>query len=91
MSAIARALGISELFVDPLREDNAIHEVLCFRPKSTSAITKRVRKEQEEEVRARRESHEGRLYVVGWMAFDVTPNQIDRVVQARYPFTGLMG
>lgn len=77
--ALGRAFGIGDLFIDPLDED-AGDEVLHFRPEPTSDVAKRARAEREAEDDARRADHEGRLYTVGWLAFDVAPRDIAAVL-----------
>lgn len=77
--AICRAFGLERLFVDPLDED-AIEEILAFRPKPTSAISKRARAEQDAAALARRADHDGRIYAVGWLAFDAGPRDVARLI-----------
>lgn len=80
-AAVARAFGIAELFIDPF-DDGASDRVLHFRPKPTSAIAKRARAESEVEARARRADHDGRVYTVGWLAFDASPRDVEGLLKA---------
>lgn len=77
--ALCRAFGIDELFVDPLDEDQG-DEPLYFRPRPTSAIAKRARAAKEAERAALRADHDGRVYTIGWLAFDAAARDIATLV-----------
>jgi hypothetical protein len=81
LAAVSRAFGIDELFIDPF-DDDASDRVLHFRPKPSSAIAKRARAEDEAEARTRRADHDGRVYTVGWLAFDASPRDVEGVLKA---------
>ena len=78
---IERAFGIPALFLDPLDED-APEEGVSFRPKASSAQAKRFEAERAAEAAERRADYDGRIYGVGWLAFEMTPTEIADVVDA---------
>lgn len=78
---VERAFGIPALFLDPLDEE-APEEVLSFRPKASSAQAKRFAAERAAEAAERRADYDGRIFGVGWLAFEVGTSEIAHVVDA---------
>lgn len=66
--ALGRALGLAQLFLDPLAEDDPA-ELLFFRPAADSALAREEREARRAAEEERRADHEGRIFTVGWLAF----------------------
>jgi len=81
--AFHRAFGIDELHVDPDDEDDDDElRTLAYRPRPGSAAGKRLRAQEDARRAALRAAHDARVYLAGWLAFDVTPARIAGVLQA---------